>query len=347
MYRSTRAQLLNAEKEAINDKRIGSEINQMIRNQMLMQGITPITIEQEQPSIEQERAYIMSQLKSITTQPSKFYNYLYRTNQISDFSKGIDEFIRKKLKYKRNLSYTTLINEWEQYTMGDYTSTSLAEMKDKYDKIDDRLLMLGREEKLKRQPIYIEKGTEGNLMSEIAKDYSETAKMIKNFNRFDTRVSSEDSNKIIDTFEEVGVIFRDAKAARDLTSLQNISRKMKTIKNNIKSIISKYEEQENKRKEENMRKSDLIKNQIKDIKREQVLVLDKIKNDRNLSNEEINQLRIQNSEYNRELNSLDDELKMLGSGLKRKMPINNKTSKKRVILSSNKVIYPVYQWDWR
>lgn len=115
MYQSYRAQLLNANKEVFNNRKIGNEINQMIRNQMLMQGISPIITEREKPSIAEERDYIMSLLKTITTQPIKFYDYLYRTNQIEIFSIGMEEFARKHLKYKKNIPANTLINIWEKY----------------------------------------------------------------------------------------------------------------------------------------------------------------------------------------------------------------------------------------
>lgn len=135
MYQSYRAQLLNAQKEAAADKYIGNEINQMIRNQMLMQGITPITIEKEKPSIEEERDYIMSRLKTITTQPIKFYDYLYRTNQIEIFSIGMEEFARKHLKYRKNIPANTLINIWEKYKIDSNAKIeNLSEIEKSYNK---------------------------------------------------------------------------------------------------------------------------------------------------------------------------------------------------------------------
>lgn len=119
MIRSSKSQLLNAEKEASNAYQIGKEIDQMIRNQMLMQGLTPpILFEEEKPGIEQERESIMALLKTITTQPNKFYTYLYNTNQISPFSIGMEEFARKYLKYKKNIPYNSLIKLWEAFKSG-------------------------------------------------------------------------------------------------------------------------------------------------------------------------------------------------------------------------------------
>lgn len=116
MIRSSKSQLLNAEKEAANGYYIGKEIDQMIRNQMLMQGLTPpILFEEEKPRIEQERESIMTLLKTITTQPNKFYTYLYNTNQISLFSIGMEEFARKYLKYRKNIPYNELISAWNDF----------------------------------------------------------------------------------------------------------------------------------------------------------------------------------------------------------------------------------------
>jgi hypothetical protein len=154
MYQSYKAQLLNAQKEATTDKYIGNEITQMLRNQMLMQGITPITIEREQPSISEERDYIISRIKTITTEPSKFYDYLYKSGQIADFSLGVDEFIKKKLRYKRNLPYNSLIKEWEDYKTGELSVTPLDVIrKNLYGKIVEPRIRLNKQEEEQRKAI--------------------------------------------------------------------------------------------------------------------------------------------------------------------------------------------------
>ncbi len=115
MYQSANAQLLNAKKESANKRVISSDIDQMVRNRLLEQGIQPMIVESESPIISVEKNNIMEVLKHITTQPTKFYKYLFDTNQIQIFSIGFEEFIRKYLKYRKNLSADLLINTWERY----------------------------------------------------------------------------------------------------------------------------------------------------------------------------------------------------------------------------------------
>lgn len=107
----------NLKVKSLNQKVIGHEFNKMFMDQAIMKG-NPILFEEENPHVEQEREEIMTLLKTITTQPNKFYTYLYNMGQLETFSVGMHEFARKYLKYKKNIPYNSLIQLWNAYKSG-------------------------------------------------------------------------------------------------------------------------------------------------------------------------------------------------------------------------------------
>lgn len=166
MYQSGKDQLMQARKESSNKRLITEDIDQMIRNKMIMQGLTPISIDTEIPEIQKNE--IIEALKRITIQPTKFYKYLFDTNQLDLFSMGLEEFVRKYLKYRKNISYDSLVSAWEKFKLDPTTRLEgLAELQQRESrkKIYDNELL--ERNKLARTEMYEREGIKrGNLTKE-------------------------------------------------------------------------------------------------------------------------------------------------------------------------------------
>lgn len=114
MYQSAKARLRESELAALNDLTIGREVQQLIRNQLLMQGITPIEMETLNPNIQRDTA--MELLKNFTYTPKAVYNYLFNLQDgISNFIKYNEDF-KKMVRGLTNMSLEEFRDEWQYFT---------------------------------------------------------------------------------------------------------------------------------------------------------------------------------------------------------------------------------------
>lgn len=313
MYQSRQAQLDNSIKESRNKKIISHDINQMLRNQLLEQGIQPIIVENEETSIQDDYNFIMSQLKNITRQPKKFYDYLYRTNQINDFSQGINEFIRKKLRYKRNIPYTSLITEWEEYKSGDISITPLKDITDTRNKIISN-------EKNKRNKGVLSQ--EGKQRKQIENDFNRIKKEINARQNRLKKIKNEYVKAEMDLNFELA-----DKLKNEIVSLTKERKDYEILLEGLQNREDHEREQLSKQVEERAKNIEDIGMRIDDL---------------NTSYRELGDRRTKSARDQKEtLDNLRKELlsdELAGFGIKRK----------KINIYNNKIIYPIgYRWDWR
>lgn len=347
MYRSTRAQLLQARKDANNNSIVGSEVNQMLRNQMLMQGITPIITEQDKPDIAQEKQAIMTALKSITTQPTKFYGYLYNTNQIDLFAIGMEEFARKFLKYRKNLSYDQLVDAWERYKLDPSTKIEgLVEIQKRNtiekEESGRNILLKERETDISKILGSMMEGRESYARKQgFTKQYEDNVKYlntVKN-NIMKNLEKEQDLAKQDILWNELAIIENLKKKANDprvslkeladeVDKLVTVRRKKKTTVDTTKQAeINKIKEKIENIKQQKMDYMNNISEQIERFEESNLPDIDSA-------------IRSQLSYYDNRISELENKLKeMSGSGIKRKKIGRGNTY--------SKVVYPIgRRWDW-
>jgi hypothetical protein len=127
MYQSANVQLSQAKKESDNKRVITNDVNQMVRNKMLELGLNPI-MELDESVVSDNRNDIMAVLKNITRQPKKVYSDLFNKNELDDFYTVMDEFARKYLKGRRNLTANVFMLEWDKFKNGSSVPFTVQEL---------------------------------------------------------------------------------------------------------------------------------------------------------------------------------------------------------------------------
>lgn len=351
MYQSARQQLINAEKEVSNVSFVKKKVDDMLRNQLLMQGISPIIVEQETPTLTQEKEYIISSLRNITTQPIKFYDYLYNTNQIADFSIGIDEFVKKKLRYKRNIPFNSLKKEWEDYKRGGVEITPLEEIKKYENKVLYELQNRDKHRNEQKKIIDFENKERKDLDKEFETEFLNAKKKI--MKEIQKTQDIEQQQRLWNLLGQNEEFKRQMIKQNELIERQNIGKKDITEKEAIKRKHLDF-----------LRNLDFIESQkASDIgnKKRRLMQLEKeikwVEKRMSINNMQYIQQNISEEEREKEEDKLHQQLKSLvnektiierelqksGSGIKR----TKKQKTMLVIKRPNKVIYPLnHMWNW-
>lgn len=135
MYQSAKARLQESELAAANDSFIGNEVQQLLRNQMLTQGISPIEIETLNPNLQRETA--LELLKKYTYAPKAVYSYLFNINDgISNFIRYNEDF-SKMVRGLTNMSPEEFKEEWKYFTNVEMKKESFKK-RTRFSKISER-----------------------------------------------------------------------------------------------------------------------------------------------------------------------------------------------------------------
>lgn len=328
MYQSQKAQLLSASKESKNKNIISKDVDQMVRNRLLEQGIQPMLLDES--DVPNKTNIIMEILKKITYQPKKVYSELFNKNELNDFLMTSEEFMRKYLKNRRNISASLFMLEWDKFksnpTGRQYTIKELANLTSQ----------IIKPESSKRHGILT---TQGKERSKLNKDFNTIKKEIDDRQYKISKIKRDyvDAIRLADFEKSDRLEAEIMKLSKEKKDFEEMLKNVEPREQYERNILTTEQERESNRLEDIRERIDDLENEYQVLKQ-----MDGRKKEAKDKKEELDTLRKELLEF-----------ELAGFGIKKRQKrLNNKSKSVNFLITKpssarQSVIYPinhVFHW---